>query len=119
MLLERDQELTLMAQLLTGVGTSGGKVVLIRGEAGIGKSALVSEFVARHADRAHVLSGTCDDLLTPQLLGPFRDMARNESSLADPLHNGDRSLVLSTCLDLLSRSLRPTVLVIEDHALGR
>jgi predicted ATPase len=43
-LLERDRELDLLAGLLAGVASSGGKVVLVRGEAGIGKSALVREF---------------------------------------------------------------------------
>ena len=77
MLLERDQELELLADLLAGV-SSGGKVVLIRGEAGIGKSVLVKEFVDRHDDAAHVLIGFCDDLLTPQPLGPFWDISRDQ-----------------------------------------
>ena len=45
MLLERGYELGLMSDLLGGVGLSGGKVVLIRGEAGIGKSVLVRALV--------------------------------------------------------------------------
>ena len=45
MLLEREYELGLMSDLLAGVGLSGGKVVLIRGEAGIGRSVLVRELV--------------------------------------------------------------------------
>ena len=114
MLLEREKELGLMADLLAGVGSSGGKVVLVRGEAGIGKSTLVREFVEAHADAAHVLFGFCDDLLTPQPLGPFWDIAREESSLSQPLENGDRWAVMGVLLDLLSRSLRPTILVVED-----
>ena len=113
-LLEREKELELLADLLADIGSSGGKVVLIRGEAGIGKSALVREFVDAHADRAHVLFGACDDLLTPQPLGPFWDIARDEPSLAQPLETGDRQAVLASCLDLLSRSLRPSIMVIED-----
>ena len=69
MLLERDGELDLLADLLAGIGSSGGKVILLRGEAGIGKSSLVKKFVDRHADEAHVHVGSCDDLLTPQPLG--------------------------------------------------
>ncbi len=114
MFLEREKELGLMADLLTGVGSSGGKVVLVRGEAGIGKSTLVREFVGIHADAAHVLFGSCDDLLTPQPLGPFWDMAREEPSLGDILEKGDRRAVMEVLLDLLSRSLRATVLVVED-----
>lgn len=114
MLLERDRELELMADLLAGVDSSGGKVVLLRGEAGIGKSALVGEFVDRHSNAAHVHVGFCDDLLTPQPLGPFWDLARQEPSIAEPLGNGNRPGVLEATLDLLSRSLRPSILVIED-----
>lgn len=113
-LLERDQELELMTDLLAGVDSSGGKAVLIRGEAGIGKSSLVKEFVRRHSEVAHVYLGSCDDLLTPQPLGPFWDIARKEASLARPLEQGDRPAVLSAALELLSSSLRPGVLVVED-----
>jgi predicted ATPase len=106
MLLERDEELELLAGLLAGVG-SGGKVMLVRGEAGIGKSSLVREFGATHRDQAHVLVGFCDDLLTPQPLGPFWDIARNERSLEEALESGDRLGALKGYLDLMCRSSRP------------
>jgi len=114
MLLDRDRELDSMGNLLAEVGSSGGKVVLVRGEAGIGKSSLVRGFVERHADEARIHIGFCDDLLIPQPLGPFWDIARSESTLSEPLANGDRPGVLGVVMDLLSRSLRPTVVVIED-----
>ncbi|MCH7586255.1 MAG: AAA family ATPase [Acidobacteria bacterium] len=114
MLLEREKELGLLAGLLDGLGSSGGKVVLVRGEAGIGKSLLVSEFFGGQGDEAHVLFGFCDDLLTPQPLGPFWDIARDETSLGEVLEKGDQRAVMEVLLDLLSRSLRPTVLVVED-----
>ena len=114
MLLERESQLEQLGGLLSGLDTTGGKVVLIRGEAGIGKSSLVEEFVSSHAAGAHVHVGACDDLKIPQPMSPFWDMARSESSLLEPIDKGDRLGVLSAILDLLSRSLRPTVLVIED-----
>jgi len=113
-LLERGQELDLLADLLAEVDSSGGRVVLVRGEAGIGKTALVRGFVSTLDDESHVLIGWCDDLLTPRPLGPFWDMARQESSLGDLLESDNRSGVMEAALDLLERSLRPTVLVIED-----
>ena len=103
-----------MADLLAGVGSSGGKVVLVRGEAGIGKSALVRNVVEKHRDEAFVLFGSCDDLLTPQPLGAFWEIAREETALFRPLEMGDRRAVMGNLLDFLSRRLRPTVLVIED-----
>lgn len=75
MLLERDGELELMTRALAGIDSTGGKIVLIRGEAGIGKSSLVGEFAERHRDETQVHIGSCDDLLVPQPLGPFWDIA--------------------------------------------
>jgi len=114
MLLERETELRSMADLLAKLGLSGGKVLLVRGEAGIGKSALVRRFVGRHSDEAFFLFGSCDDLLTPQPLGAFWDISREETALSQPLEEGNRRAVVGIVLDLLSRKLRPTVLVIED-----
>ena len=47
----------------------------MRGEAGAGKTALVSRFCDDHAGR--VLEGACDPLLTARPLGPFLDIARS------------------------------------------
>jgi DNA-binding CsgD family transcriptional regulator len=114
MILERDVELSRLAELVDDVGTSGGRVVLVRGEAGIGKSTLINRVLTDMSGRAHTLMGACDDLLTPQPLGPIWDIARDETSLAEPLTDGDRRAVMESVLDLLSRSLRPTVMVLED-----
>lgn len=114
MILERETELAQLARLVDEAGSSGGRVVLIRGEAGIGKSTLVDRFLSNSGDRAHILLGACDDLLTAQPLGPIWDVARMVSALAGPLSDGDRRAVMETLLDLLSREPRPTVLVLED-----
>ena len=114
MLLERDREVQQLAGLLAGLGSLGGKVVLVRGEAGVGKTSLIREFVRRHTDEVHVLWGFCDDLVTPQPLGPFYDLARDEAAINEALKDGDRQGLFEASLDLLSRSLRPTVLVVED-----
>jgi predicted ATPase len=112
-LLERDREVQLLTGLLAGADT-GGHVVLIRGEAGVGKTSLVREFIERIGDEAHILVGTCDDLSTPQPLSPFYDIARTEPDIAQALGAQDRRSLFDATLELLSRRLRPTVLVIED-----
>lgn len=114
MILERDRELATLTSIVDGLETSGGKVVLVRGEAGIGKSALVAEFARQQQDRAHVLQGGSDDLLTPQPLGAFWDIARDAGSVDTPLRAGDRRGVMEAMLDLLSRKLRPTIVILED-----
>ncbi len=113
-LLERDAELDVLEGLVAGLDPSGGKVVLIRGEAGIGKSALVARFAELRSREAHVLIGACDDLFIPQPLGPFWDIARAEARLRGPLEIGDRPHLLEAVLSLLSHPTRPTILVIED-----
>lgn len=114
MILEREPELGSLSALLDDLDVTGGHVALVRGEAGIGKSALVDRFVAAEAGRARVLVGGCDDLLTPQPFGPFWDVARHEASLASALGAGDGREVMESLLGLLSRRERPTVLVVED-----
>jgi predicted ATPase len=51
-----------------------GRVILVTGEAGIGKTSLVKEFCNSVQNSA--LWGSCDVMQTPRLLGPLRDMAR-------------------------------------------
>lgn len=113
-ILERETELAIFAELLDGIGPTGGRVVLVRGEAGIGKSTLIDRALSEATAHAHTLLGACDDLLTPQPFGPIWDIARDEASLLQPLADGDRRAVMEAVLDLLMRSLRPTVLVLED-----
>ncbi len=114
MILERDGELRTLSGFVDDLTVAGGRVALVRGEAGIGKSTLVERFVAEESARAHVLVGACDDLLTPQPFGPVWDVARREPTVADPLSHGDTRAVMEALLALLSRPARPTVLVIED-----
>ncbi|HSM44928.1 MAG TPA: AAA family ATPase, partial [Acidimicrobiia bacterium] len=114
MLLEREGELGLLTELLADVGSSGGKVVLIRGEAGIGKSALVGEFLRAVSETAHAHIGFCDDLKTPQPLAPLWDMSRSEPALREALDSRDRQAVLESFLDLVTGKLRPSLVVVED-----
>jgi DNA-binding CsgD family transcriptional regulator/tetratricopeptide (TPR) repeat protein len=114
MILEREAELRDLSVLLDDVALSHGRVVLVRGEAGIGKSALISRFVSEVGERAHVLIGSCDDLLTPQPLGAIWDIGRAEPTVEAALHDDRSREVMEALLDLMHRTLRPTVMVIED-----
>jgi DNA-binding CsgD family transcriptional regulator len=113
-LLERDGELDVLEDALGRAARGAGSVVLVAGEAGIGKTSLVRAFLRSAAHRGTVLQGACDDLLTPRPLGPLRDAARRHGGpLAAALADGDRDAVLTAVLTELGGS-RPTVLVLED-----
>jgi len=59
----RGAELEVLGEVLTGLRAGRGRAVLVEGEAGIGKSALVAAALARvDPGRTRVLSGACDEL---------------------------------------------------------
>ena len=114
--LERDTQLQSLARWLDEGATSGGSVVLVTGEAGIGKTSLVREFLRKRSSSMRVLWGVCDPLSTPQPLGPLRDVGRQVGgALAEALHQGtSRERIFATMLDELDRPGERVVLVIED-----
>jgi predicted ATPase len=96
----------------------GGRVAVLAGEAGIGKSVLVTEFARRSGSRARVWWGGCDPLVTPRALGPLHDIARQaDGALAAALHSGAApELIFAAFLDGLTgpRQRARPVVVIED-----
>src|SRR5829696_669876 len=94
----------------------GGRIALVAGEAGIGKSALVRRFTERQAAAARFLLGACDPLLTPRALGPLHDIARQTGGrLAGLLAaGGPREQLFDALLDELDQGTRPQVVVVED-----
>jgi DNA-binding CsgD family transcriptional regulator len=115
-LLERETPLCALTAALDAAARGRGSAVLVGGEPGIGKSALVERFVADHAGRARMLVGICDDLAIPRPLGAFRDLADDLSApLREALWDGRPPGEFAA---LLVRELRgatgPTGLVVED-----
>src|SRR5215207_2001194 len=106
-LLERDSAIAALEAALAEAAGGAGRIVLVAGEAGIGKTALVSQ-VSREQD-ARFLWGVCDPLLTPRAYGPIHDIARE----AGVRLGGGREDVFGTLLDELAAP-PPTVMVVED-----
>jgi ATP/maltotriose-dependent transcriptional regulator MalT len=114
-LLERNDELAALRDAVHDAAGRRGSVVLVAGEAGIGKSSLVRAWADDPGGDARVLVGYCDDFLTSRTLGPFHDIARvTGGALADAVGAADTSAVLDSLLADLDHPLRPTVLVLED-----
>lgn len=113
-LVERDDELGRLTELLVAAQQGNGSVVLVRGEAGVGKTALVQRFLDDIGNRAHLLWGACEDIVTAVPFAPLWDMAASDAELHSVISAGDRVRTLRTVLDRMSRTLRPTVVVVED-----
>lgn len=96
--------------------SSDGQVVLVRGEAGIGKSTLVERFVDRLGAQDLVLRGYCEPLATPSPLAPMYDIARQMDGTILHLLEGslDRVALFSAILDKLRLQGRSVLLVFED-----
>jgi ATP/maltotriose-dependent transcriptional regulator MalT len=115
-ILERDVELSVLAGAVRAAADGHGSVVLVRGEAGIGKSSLVEAVRAHLPAEGRMLVGYCDDLATPRTLGPFRDLVGSVGAeLSRAVTDGsDRDRVLAALRAELTWPEHPTVLVIED-----
>ena len=65
----RNDEFTVLRGALESAFAGRGKLALVAGEAGIGKTSLVRGFAERASVRT--LWGGCDELFTPRPLGPL------------------------------------------------
>src|SRR5690349_17485651 len=74
-LLERAEFFKQLEETLAEVARGQGRLVLVSGEAGIGKTSLVEQFVEKQKNDYRVLWGGCDALFTPRPLGPIYDLA--------------------------------------------
>ena len=73
-LIERGSQLAALHQYADEASHAQGRLVLVSGEAGIGKSALLEDFAQQSADARWLWAG-CDGLFTPAALGPLLDIA--------------------------------------------
>ena len=114
-LLERDSALDELHDALSDATRGQGRLVLIMGEAGIGKTSVVRAFLAGLAgNRAvRILRGACDDLVTPRELGPFHDLAPGaRAELRTALAAGDMQDFFEALLAEIASPV--SVLVVED-----
>jgi DNA-binding CsgD family transcriptional regulator/tetratricopeptide (TPR) repeat protein len=89
-----------------------GRIIAIAAEAGAGKTALIEQFVLSGAEGARVYWCACENLSTPEVLLPLRDIARASGEDFD-LHS-DHIRAFESMLRLLSHGAAPALLIIED-----
>ena len=113
-LLEREDELGVLVDAVRGAAAGRGSVLLVAGEAGIGKSSLLRELKERTGERVTFLIGACEPLSVPVPLAPVRELveAAGGGDLID-LGSDDR-LVLARRVASVLDTRAPVVAVIED-----
>jgi DNA-binding CsgD family transcriptional regulator/tetratricopeptide (TPR) repeat protein len=115
-LLERARELSVLGECFEAVQSSSlGRVVLIGGEAGVGKSALLQRFCEERRESARILWGACDPLFTPRPLGPLLAVAEGAGGeLEELVASGVMPHEVVAALVRELRGRAATVFVLED-----
>jgi DNA-binding CsgD family transcriptional regulator len=115
-LLERAGDLAQLTEALADVErTARGRLLLVGGEAGIGKTILVRRFCEELVEPASVLWGACDPLFTPRPLGPLLAVAGEASGkLREVVESDALPHEVVAALAGILRSRKPTAFVLED-----
>jgi tetratricopeptide (TPR) repeat protein len=114
-LLERDSSIEQLDEWFADAIAGRGRLVLVGGEAGIGKTALVRSFCERRDRQARVLWGACDGLGTPRALGPFVDIASTTGGrLREVVENGKKPTACFAALVAELAEKSPSIIVLEN-----
>lgn len=114
-LVEREAPLAELERHLAAARTGDGRMVVVRGEAGIGKTALISTLAASPSLGVPVMVGRCDGVSTPSPYGPIRDVVGSLGPQFREMLEADapRHQVKARFFERLA-AIGPHLLVIED-----
>jgi len=116
-LLERKTAVDALTDLAGQARSGEGRLVLLEGEAGVGKSALLEQFT-RDLPDSRLLSGACDGMFTPRPLGPLFDIAQQVHGRLHSLCRADASreqLFDAFLTELCEPGLLPVVVIEDVH----
>ena len=116
LLIEREFALETLQKAATRAVNSHGSIILIDGEAGIGKTSLLTEFTRLGPANFPIHWGGCEALFTPRPLGPLQDMARMISpEVADLLDiTATQDRIFPALLQALQKAAQARALIFED-----
>jgi predicted ATPase len=112
--LERGSELSVLEEAVRDLRVGRGRLVLVGGEAGIGKTTLVRALRPRVEDELSFLVSVCEPLSVPVPLAPLREPAEaaGDMDLAESEPSDRLSLAKRLLAALVGRA--PAVAVVED-----
>lgn len=114
-LLEREPFVDVLEAAHAHARAGHGRLVLVSGEAGSGKTALLRYFCAERAGGSRLLWGACDALFTPRPLGPIHDIAEDAGpDFRELVRTEAIPYQVATALVRDLGENGPTVLVLED-----
>ena len=116
-LLERDAHISTLIRAAADARAGGGRVTLLVGEAGIGKSSLLRAAVAGLPPDARAWVGRCDHLVAAQPLAPLRDAVRGSAHRHEEIREAIDEGHLPELMSALRHALAsgpPTVFAVED-----
>lgn len=113
-LVQRDVELAALHGWLDEARAGDGRLVLVTGEAGVGKTALLRSLLAEAGAATRAVGG-CDGASTPTAFGPLHDVAEL-LDLEAVLASGSQQEVTAAVMKRLPSSSdgEPLLLVVED-----
>ncbi|MDX6233862.1 MAG: hypothetical protein QOH68_2939 [Nocardioidaceae bacterium] len=109
---ERQEILEQLVGIAGEAARGHGGLVLLSGEAGVGKTTLVEGFLDAVGDRLIVRRGGCDNVTTPAPLGPFLEAVPELADVSVPANGEDSSALFRTAAGVMSSA--PSVVVLED-----
>jgi DNA-binding CsgD family transcriptional regulator len=113
-LLERETYLAALDDFAADADSGSGRLVIVSGEPGIGKTSLVDVFRESRPD-LRWLWGACDGSFTPRPLGPLREIIDQlEGNLPEAVTNDDRHRLFAAFMAELEASPTTTGIVVED-----
>lgn len=116
MIIERDEPLAAIIDSVVSLRCGAGGIVLVSGEAGIGKTTLLTEFRGLIGEGVKLAWGGCDALYTPSPLAPLAEMARIlDGEIVRLLaEEAKRPVLFQAVIDAIQNAPAPTILVFED-----
>jgi DNA-binding CsgD family transcriptional regulator/tetratricopeptide (TPR) repeat protein len=111
-LVERDPFLAPLLEWVPETSTRSGRLVLLGGEAGVGKTSLVGLLTSRVPADVMVRRGFCDNVATPPPLGAVLDALPELATTIDETTEATRPHLFREVRARLAE--QPTLLVLED-----